>query len=544
MYNGPSGPRRLLTMVISSARAAVAANIAPTAKQIILLALILIPFRLARLENLNGPIKFINGKIDIVMAPQSTESKRLLSYTIAEWACALKYENLSPEAIQAAKLFWFDSIGCALGGSQQDDAKILLKHYRAMSGGNGKATAFVSGFKTNPVDAAFLNGHMIRAMDYNDIYWKADPCHPSDLIAAPLALCESEGLSGKDLILATIIAYEIEMRLCEIGRPGVREYGWHHATLSAFAAPVAASRVLNLTPEQMVSTIGISASRTFCPGAVTAGKLTNMKNTVDPWAGRMGAESALLAREGFSGPEHIIDGKEGLFAVFKHVQYKGQPATFDGEGLVKDLPTSPQSHYRILDCGMKSFPIEALSHSPLTAMMKTVKENHIKADAVKEIKVEVIARAADILGDPHKYRPDSKETADHSLPYCMAVGLVDGMVTPLQFREERGLDTSLILIMDKVKVVANDEFEALFPKFQPSRVTITTNDGKSYSTRVDVPKGDPRDPMTEEEIAVKFNALGGDVIGKDQCKKLQNFIMSVETAENLDELFELTTARA
>ena len=106
-------------------------------------------------------------------------------------------------------------------------------------------------------------------------------------------VCESEGLSGRDLILATIIAYEIEMRLCEIGRPGVREYGWHHATLSAFAAPVAAGRVLNLTPEQMVSAIGISAARTFCPGAVTAGKLTNMKNTVDPWAGRMGAESAL-----------------------------------------------------------------------------------------------------------------------------------------------------------------------------------------------------------------------------------------------------------
>src|SRR5262249_38990421 len=168
------------------------------------------------------------------MAHQSTESKRLLSHTIAEWACGLKYEHLSPEAIQAAKLFWFDSIGCALGGSQQEDARILLKHYRAMSGNdgrnsrdsstslgmtkeqdraagkegkNGKATAFVSGFKTNPVDAAFMNGHMIRAMDYNDIYWKADPCHPSDLIAAPLALCESEGLSGRDLILATIIAY-------------------------------------------------------------------------------------------------------------------------------------------------------------------------------------------------------------------------------------------------------------------------------------------------------------------------------------------------
>src|SRR3982074_658133 len=477
------------------------------------------------------------------MAHQATESKRLLSHVIAEWAGALTEDHLSPEAIQAAKLFWFDSIGCALGGSQQDDAKILLKHYRAMGGGNGKATAFVSGFKTNPVDASFLNGHMMRAMDYNDIYWKADPCHPSDLIAAPLALCESEGLSGKDLILATIIAYEIEMRLCEVGRPGVREYGWHHATLSAFAAPVAAGRVLNLTPAQMVSAIGISAARTFCPGAVTAGKLTNMKNTVDPWAGRMGAESALLARDGFSGPEHIIDGKEGLFAVFKHVQYKGEPATFDGEALVADLPNSSTSHYRILDCGMKSFPIEALSHAPLTAMMKTVKEHNIKADDVAEIKVEVIARAADILGDPHKYRPNSKETADHSLPYCLAVGLVDGMVTPLQFKEERVLDQALIPVMDKVKVVPNQEFESLFPKFQPSRVTITTVGGASFSKRVDVPKGDPRDPMTEQEIAVKFTALGGDVIGKDQCRKLQSFIMNIETAKDLGGLFELTTAR-
>lgn len=98
------------------------------------------------------------------MSHQPTDSKRLLSYTIAEWACSLKYEHLSPEAIQAAKLFWFDSIGCALGGSQQDDAKILLKHYRAMTGGegggDGSVTSFVSGFKTNPVDASFLNGRL------------------------------------------------------------------------------------------------------------------------------------------------------------------------------------------------------------------------------------------------------------------------------------------------------------------------------------------------------------------------------------------------
>jgi len=105
------------------------------------------------------------------------------------------------------------------------------------------------------------------------------------------------------------------------------------------------------------------------------------------------------------------------------------------------------------------------------------------------------------------------------------------------------LDKSLIPIMDKVKVVANDEFEALFPKFQPSQVTITTNDGKEYSTRVDVPKGDPRDPMTEEEIAVKFTALGGDVIGKGQCEKLRECIMNLENLAKLDELLALTITR-
>ncbi len=466
-----------------------------------------------------------------------------LSYDLANWACALNFEDLSPQAINAAKLFWYDSVGCALGGSQQEDATILLAHHREMNGPeapNGPCTCFVSGFKTNPVDAAFLNAHMIRAMDYNDIYWKADPSHPSDIIAAPLALCEYKNLSGKDLILATIIAYEVEQRLVEFGLPGIREYGWHHATLTAFAAPIACGRLLNLTPEQMVQAIGISASRTFCPGAVTAGKLTNMKNTVDPWAARMGAESAMLAARGYSGPEHIFDGKEGLYHVFSHVMYDGKPAAFDSDIIRKDLPHCPGCHYRILDCGMKSFPIEALSHAPLTAMMKCVQENGLKADDVAEIKVEVIARAADILGDPHKYRPDSKETADHSLPYCMAVGLVDGMVTPLQFKEERVLDKSLEPVMDKVKVVANEEFEALFPEFQPSRVTITTTDGKSYAKRVDVPKGDPRDPMTPDEIGVKFTALGKGVIGEARCKQASEWIMSLEEHGSVAGLFALT----
>src|SRR3954467_7143183 len=112
--------------------------------------------------------------------------KKYLSHTLAEWACGLRYEDLSQQAIQSAKLFWYDSLGCPLGGSQQEAARILLAHYQEMAGtpahqhttapahqASGPCTCFVSGFKTNPVDAALINDHMIRAMDYNDIYWKA-----------------------------------------------------------------------------------------------------------------------------------------------------------------------------------------------------------------------------------------------------------------------------------------------------------------------------------------------------------------------------------
>lgn len=469
-------------------------------------------------------------------APHAPSTRKHVSRTIAEWAHSTAYDKISPEAIHRAKLFLYDSFGCALGGSAQEDAHALAKYARAI-GGAPQCDVFVHGFKTSAPTAALLNAHLIRAMDYNDIYWKQDPSHPSDIIPAALSACQLRNLGGEALILGTLIAYEIEMRLCEAAFPGIREYGWHHATLTAFASPVAAGRVMGLSVDQIQHAIGISGSANCTLGAVTAGKLTNMKNTVDPMSTRAGVEAAMLAELGYSGPEHAFDGKESLSHVFGH-----SGNTWKLDILTDALPHCPRCHWRVLDCGMKSFPIEALSHAPLTAMMKVVKANGIKASDVAEIKVEVIARAADILGDPHKYRPDSKETADHSLPYSLAVGLVDGMVTPLQFKEERVLDKALIPVMDMVKVVANEEFEALFPKYQPSRVTITLKNGKSFAERVDVPKGDPRDPMTEEEIAVKFNALGEPVVGKKKCADLRELIMNIEKEKTLDRLFELMKA--
>lgn len=466
----------------------------------------------------------------------ATKAEDHVSYAMAAWAADLRYEDLSPEAIHAAKLFLYDSFGCALGGSIQEDVRIALEHLREM-GGAPACTVVGSGFRTDPVSAALLNALCIRAMDYNDIYWKADPAHPTDIIPAAMSACELMGLGGKELILGTIIGHELEMRMAEFGDPGIREYGWHHATLTAFVSPVVAGRLLGLDAYQIQHAMGISAAPSICLGAVTAGKLTMMKNTVDPMATRAGVEAALLARRGYTGPQHVLDGKEGLTHVF---EFDGH--TFHLDMLTDGLPTKPSDHYKILDCGMKSFPIEALSHAPLSAMMKIVRDHDVNPDDVAEITVEVIARAADILGDPAKYRPTSKETADHSLPYSLAVGLVDGMVTPLQFKQERIDDPDLIPVMDKIKVVANEEFESRFPEYQPSRVTITLASGATHTAEVDVPKGDPRDPMTQDEIKVKFDALGAEVIGTSGCDRAGELIMSLEKEKTLAGLFGVLTA--
>jgi len=449
-----------------------------------------------------------------------------ITRTLADWAASLKYEDLTQEAVEAAKRFLYDSVGCALGGYHHDDCRMLLAYIDQM-GGRPDCTLIGSGRRSNAVHAALYNALAIRAMDYNDIYWKSDPCHPSDIIPAATSLAEWKGLSGKELIVGIVLAYEMEMRFCEAGEPGIREKGWHHATLTAFVSPMVAGRMLKLSPEQVQHAVGISASHSCTLGAVTAGKLTMMKNTVDPMATADGVQAALLAQQGYSGPEHVVDGKEGLVHCF------GPKWNLDR------LTDGLGQRFKVSDCGMKAFPIEALTHSPVTATLKLVRDHDLKPGDVTEIKVETIARAADILSDPAKYRPTTRETADHSMPYCLAVAVADREVTPRQFALDRINDPALHPLMDAIKAVANAEFESLFPESQPSRVTITTRDGNSYSARVDVPKGDYRDPMTVEEIETKFEALAGGAFSSQQCRWIRDAIMALDEVRDVGELMQM-----
>ena len=230
---------------------------------------------------------------------------------LSRWAAGVRFEDLSDEAVHECKRYLLDSLGCALGGYGQHDVKIYLDVMRETAG-SGPGTVIGNGKKVDVVSATLANALMVRVMDYNDIYWQQDPSHPSDIIPGAIACAERAGGDGKELCVGIAIGHEIEMRLCEAAFPGIRERGWHHATLTAFAAPLVAAKMLSLGPEKMQHAIGISGSRMATLGAVTAGKLTMMKNTVDPLATQSGVLAALLARKGYTGPEHVIDGKEGL----------------------------------------------------------------------------------------------------------------------------------------------------------------------------------------------------------------------------------------
>jgi 2-methylcitrate dehydratase len=451
--------------------------------------------------------------------------------TMAEWAASLTYDDLPAEVVTEAKRFLMDSVGCALGGAQQHDVHIA-REVLGECAGSGNATVLVTGERWDPVSASLLNALMIRVMDYNDIYWKQDPSHPSDIIPAAMAAAERAGRSGRDLMVGIAIAYEFEQRLCEVSFPGVREIGWHHATLTAAASPIAAGRMLGLNAEQIQHAIGISASRHCTTGSVTAGKLTMMKNTVDPMATQSGVIAALLAERGYTGPEHVLDGKEG----FSHV--------FDSEWKFPILTDGLGESWRILQCGMKFFPTEALTHAPISATLDLVKEHDLAADEVETITIYSLARAADILADPSKYDPRTKETADHSLPYVIAAAVADRQVTPIQFTDAKIMDEKIRAQLAKVKVIADPEIEAVFPKLQRVRVVIRTTDGRELEKRLDYPKGDPRNPLTNEEISGKFKALAEGIATTADVERMQNAINRAETYEDVRELMgELTVGR-
>lgn len=463
--------------------------------------------------------------------------EKSISRVISEFAVNLKYEDLPEDVIYEVKRYLYDSIGCAFGAYKTKDVNIIRDICKNM-GGREEATVIAFGDKIPAVNAALVNSLMIRSLDFNDIYWKEDPSHPSDIIPAALSVAEMVGASMNDVIVAIVLAYEFEQRLCLFAKPGIRERKWHHATLTQFVSPVVAGKVLGLTVDQMVNAIGISGSHNHTIGCPTAGKLTMMKNTVDPMATQSGVFAALMAQQGYSGTEKVFEGKEGFMDCFggwnakdeklDPVKMKGREGesewSWDVDALIGGLGKS----WKILECSMKAFPTEALTHTHISATLKTIISHDIKYDEIESVTITTIARACDILFDPHKYRPESRETADHSLPYCIAAAIVDRKITTQSFSDEKLKDPRIWEVIDRIKGDASIEFEKMFPAKQPSKVVIKTKNGREFSEYLEYPKGDPREPMTMEDLENKFNGLSSGLLNSKRQKEIKEMIFNCE----------------
>jgi 2-methylcitrate dehydratase len=302
----------------------------------------------------------------------------------------------------------------------------------------------------------------------------------------------------KDVIVAIVLAYEFEQRLCLFAKPGIRERKWHHATLTQFM----------------------------------------MKNTVDPMAVQAGVFAALMAQKGFSGTEKVFEGKEGFMDAFigwnakeekvNPTEMQGRDVlsnwSWDVDALVKGLGES----YKILECGMKAFPAEALTHTHLSCVLKLMIGNNLNYTDIDEVRVTAFAQAYDILFDPAKYRPESKETADHSLPYCIAAAIVDKKITIQSFSEEKLKDPRINKVINKIKGEPSIEFEKMFPEKQPSKVVIKTNDGREFSEYLEFPKGDPREPMTMNDLENKFNTLSDGLLNSVRQKEIKDMIFNCD----------------
>jgi 2-methylcitrate dehydratase len=242
-----------------------------------------------------------------------------------------------------------------------------------------------------------------------------------------------------------------------------------------------------------------------------------MKNTADPMATEAGVRAALLASTGYSGPVELFEGKEGVFHVIKNVRWDAAVMT-DGLG----------EQFLITECGYKAFPTEALTHQPITALLEVMAEHKVAPRSVAEIVVRTTTRGADILSDASKYDPQTKETADHSLPYCIAVAAAKGNVLPSDFEEEALFDPAVRSFLGKIKVVADPEIDALFPKVKRAVVTVTTLDGTSHTRQEDFAKGSPERPLSDDDVVDKFRANASHAMSAKALDRIVDATLHLE----------------
>jgi 2-methylcitrate dehydratase len=432
---------------------------------------------------------------------------------LADYACLLRYEDLPAPVVHEAKRRFIDSFATAVGAMDADAFAIARRCATRVQGQPG--AGLLGGGRSSVEWATFVNGLLIRYLDYNDTYLSLEPAHPSDNLAAVLAVGEMANARGTDLITAAVLAYEVQCRLCDAA--SLRKRGWDHVTYGAISSALAAAKLLRLDASRTMHAVNLAGVANTALRQTRSGELSMWKGCAFANAARNGVFAALLASEGMTGPAPIFEGELGFMRLltgpFELPPLGGEPVTpLPGGG--KFQP------FMITETYIKFWPAEYHSQSAIDAALQLRPEVGDVRN-VKELDIHTFDAAVDIIGkDPEKWRPKTRETADHSLPYCTAVALADGDVTLAQFDEKRFTDPVLLDLVARVKVHRDAELSARYPRGIPNRLTVTLADGRRLQREVEFPRGHARNPMTDAEVERKFRTMVEPRYGRERADRI------------------------
>ncbi len=451
--------------------------------------------------------------------------KRFVDYT-----CGLKWEALSSGAINAVKERLIDSLACVYAAYDYPAAKAARQLAKTVSSPTG-AIVIGTNYRSTVFDAAFANGTMIRALDWSDTYLNREPAHPSDNIGATLAVANAENKSGKDFILATVLAYEFQCQLCDAA--GIRKKGWDHVTYGSISSTAAAAKLLGLSAEETRHAIGIAVTTGNYLRQTRIGTISLWKAGAFAKAAKNAVEAAYCVKCGFTGPYDIIEGQHGLINQITRGEFD-LAENFGGEGGNK--------RFKIEDTYIKFFPAEYHSQSAIWAALDLRKK--VDIEELDSILIETSHHSYQIIGmEREKWTPKTKETADHSLPYMTAVTLMDGELTLKQFDQAHLADQKLLALIQKITVKEKKEYTDLYGTSFPNKITIKTKAGKIFEQEVLDPKGHPKNPLSKTELEAKFKAAANGLVSEENQKRLLDTIWGLEKVANIGDLFPLMVVK-
>jgi len=438
----------------------------------------------------------------------------------------MTYEDLSEEARHQLKIRILDALGCALGAIEGPPIKMLQAQIEDFGG--KPLTTLIGGGKTAPDRAAFYNSALIRYLDYNDSYIaKKETCHPSDNLGAVLAACEYARRNGREFLTALALAYQIQCRLSDVAP--VRAKGFDHTTQGAYAVAAGVARGLGLNQNGIANAVAMSGTAYNALRVTRTGSLSNWKGLAYPNTAFGATHAAFLAMRGVTGPLEVFEGNKGLMDAIT--------GPFELDWTQENLEAVRRTN-------VKKYNAEFHSQSALEGVLELRAAQHVQPEEIDGIRIDIFDVAYHIIGggeEGNKQWVRSKEEADHSLPYMVAVALLDGDVSPAQYRPERIVREDVQSLLHKVTILPNEELSKRFPSEMPCHIQITLKDGRELSIEKQDYEGFYTRPMSWEKAVAKFERLAALFTDATQRAAIVETVAHLETKE-VEQLTELLGA--